>query len=203
MLKVYPKNIRRTSMTLFWYFYCKLWAYCAPFSSASIVDFEQMLAGYFVNLSEFINFFFPEVITRPMVCCCFQGDRSQLVRLNSLKIGKKIWRQSLWGNISFKITSEKRAQFPLHSRNSQGNCFHTKIPVLNLSNMDRLFAKMLIAAIFAKRSISGIWLGSDDASGDPRNILQSIPKRLSWTFQRILRLLQISLLLLKKFKRIN
>ena len=62
----------------------------------------------------------------------FRWNQSQLIRLNSLNMRSKICRQPLGGKISYKITSEKRAQFLLHSRNTQGNCFHTKIPVLNL-----------------------------------------------------------------------
>ena len=47
----------------------------------------------------------------------FRWSQTQLIRLNSLNMRSKIWRQPLGGKIS---------------RNTQGNCFHNKIPVLNL-----------------------------------------------------------------------
>ena len=42
MFKVDNKNIRATSVTLLWCFYCQLWTYFTPFSSAFIIDFEQV-----------------------------------------------------------------------------------------------------------------------------------------------------------------
>ena len=36
------KGVRLTSLTLFWCFYCELKTYFIPFSTASIVDFEQV-----------------------------------------------------------------------------------------------------------------------------------------------------------------
>ena len=42
MFKVNNKNTRTMSMTSFWCFYCYLWTYFTPFSSASIVNFEQV-----------------------------------------------------------------------------------------------------------------------------------------------------------------
>ena len=42
MLEVNHKNTRTTSLTSFWCFYCKLWTYFIPFSSVSIVNFEQI-----------------------------------------------------------------------------------------------------------------------------------------------------------------
>ena len=158
-----------------------------------------------------------------MVSCCFRGNRSQLVRLNLLKIGKKKSGDNPYGGIFHtklqvkrepnfryileiaKVTvSTPRDRFSTYLFQFLNTYFlqskflhHFKMPwkmlqrsfcsTLNVmttfnsescqtSNMDRLFAKMLIAAIFGKRSISDIWLGSDDASGDPRNILRSIPK---------------------------
>ena len=42
MFTVNNKNTRPTSMTSFWCFYCWFWTYLVPFSSASIIDFEQV-----------------------------------------------------------------------------------------------------------------------------------------------------------------
>ena len=36
------KDTRTTSLTPFWCFCCSLWAYLTPFSSVSVVDFEQV-----------------------------------------------------------------------------------------------------------------------------------------------------------------
>ena len=48
MFKLNNKNTRTTSLKSFQCFYCYLWTYLPPFSSVSIVDFEQ--AGlYFVG----------------------------------------------------------------------------------------------------------------------------------------------------------
>ena len=42
MFKVTNKNTRRTSLTLFWCFYCWLWTYFTSFSSVFIVNFEPV-----------------------------------------------------------------------------------------------------------------------------------------------------------------
>ena len=42
MFLVNNKNTRTTSLTLFSSFYCELWTYFTPFSSVSIVDFEEV-----------------------------------------------------------------------------------------------------------------------------------------------------------------
>ena len=42
MFKVNNKNTRTMSLTSFWWIYCYLWTYFITFSSASIVDFEQV-----------------------------------------------------------------------------------------------------------------------------------------------------------------
>ena len=41
MFKVNNRKTRTTLMTFFWCFYFQLWTYFTPFSSVSIVDFEQ------------------------------------------------------------------------------------------------------------------------------------------------------------------
>ena len=46
MFKVNNKDTRTTSMTSFWCFYCELWTYSTPCSSVSIVNFEQVNAGW-------------------------------------------------------------------------------------------------------------------------------------------------------------
>ena len=51
MLNVYNENTRTTLITSFWYSHCKLWTYFTPFSSISIVDFEQ------INVSQDLCFF--------------------------------------------------------------------------------------------------------------------------------------------------
>ena len=49
LFKVNNKDTRTTSMTLFWCFYCELLTYFTPFSSVSIVDFEQVSVGWDVS----------------------------------------------------------------------------------------------------------------------------------------------------------
>ena len=41
MLKVNNINTRTTSVASFWSFYCELWTYFIPFSSASMVNYEK------------------------------------------------------------------------------------------------------------------------------------------------------------------
>ena len=76
-----------TSISSFWCLYCLLWTYFTPFSSASIVDFEQVNVCFVVNLSDvaipYWKFqkicqnnrmvFVFMLISRPtpqMACCC-------------------------------------------------------------------------------------------------------------------------------------
>ena len=40
-----------TSLTLFWFLYCKLWTYLTPCSSVSIVDFEEVNGDWEGNIS--------------------------------------------------------------------------------------------------------------------------------------------------------
>ena len=47
MFRVNNKNIRMMLLTLFWCFYCYL---RTCFSSVSIVDFEQVNAGVYINV---------------------------------------------------------------------------------------------------------------------------------------------------------
>ena len=42
MFKPKNKDIRATSMTLFWCLYCSYWTYFTAFASASVVYFEQV-----------------------------------------------------------------------------------------------------------------------------------------------------------------
>ena len=49
MFKVKNENTTTTSFTWFWCFYCQLWTYSTPFSSVSIVDFEQVNASSELN----------------------------------------------------------------------------------------------------------------------------------------------------------
>ena len=46
MFKVSNKDTTTTPMASFWYLYCWLWTYFIPFSSVSIVNFEQVNAGW-------------------------------------------------------------------------------------------------------------------------------------------------------------
>ena len=43
-------------MVSFWYLYCHLWTYFTPFSSVSIVNFEQVNAGWAVTHSVIVVF---------------------------------------------------------------------------------------------------------------------------------------------------
>ena len=101
MFKVYPKN-------MFWYSYCKLWTYFTPFSSASIVDFEQVNVGWVFREFKWINqLLFPlkssEDLWFPAV---FGGI--ELVRLNLLKIGKKKSGDNPYGGIFHTKLQVKR-----------------------------------------------------------------------------------------------
>ena len=42
MFRINNEDIRTTSISSFWYLYCYLWSYFIPFSSISIVHFEQV-----------------------------------------------------------------------------------------------------------------------------------------------------------------
>ena len=46
MLKVNNKDTRATSMASFWCLYCDFSTYFTPFFNASIIDFEQVNAGW-------------------------------------------------------------------------------------------------------------------------------------------------------------
>ena len=61
-------------LTSFWCLYCWLWAYFTPFSSVSIVDFEQMLAGSLPLLERESDkiFIFEKTQYRP--CPLFEGE---------------------------------------------------------------------------------------------------------------------------------
>ena len=52
MFKGNNKNIRTTSMMSFWCFYWKLWTYFTPFSSVSIVEFEQVNVNWEVSYND-------------------------------------------------------------------------------------------------------------------------------------------------------
>ena len=64
MLKVNNKNTRTTSLTSFCCFYSYLWTYFTPFSSVSIVNFEQVN----VSWASFERFGFFQVKMLNKVC---------------------------------------------------------------------------------------------------------------------------------------
>ena len=46
MFRVNNKDTRTTLLASFWYRYCLIWTYFTPYSSVSIVNFEQLNAGW-------------------------------------------------------------------------------------------------------------------------------------------------------------
>ena len=54
MFKVNNKDTRTTPIVSFWYLYCQLWTYFTPFSGVSIVNFEQVNAGFY-KISRVLN----------------------------------------------------------------------------------------------------------------------------------------------------
>ena len=50
VFKITNKKTRRTSLTLFWCLYFKLWTYYTYCSSVSIVESEQVTAGWVMHL---------------------------------------------------------------------------------------------------------------------------------------------------------
>ena len=55
MFKVNYKNTR----TSFWRFYCSLWTYFTPFSSVSIVHFEQANVSWAISMKSDMHFINP------------------------------------------------------------------------------------------------------------------------------------------------
>ena len=86
MLKVNNKDTRTMQMASFWRFY-KLWTYFTPCYSVSIVNFEQVNAGWDVSYQKPIpcavhinpfcanGLFSYPLITPNRRFCCFQGYR--------------------------------------------------------------------------------------------------------------------------------
>ena len=62
-IQINNKNTKTMSLTSFWCFYCKLWTYFSSFSSACIVNFEQVnvsweveqVNGPFLGLRQFLT----------------------------------------------------------------------------------------------------------------------------------------------------
>ena len=68
MFKVNNKDTKTTPMASFWCLYRLLWTYFTSYSSVSIVNFEQVNAGWGV----FSGIFQKEVkyFTSTFFCCC-------------------------------------------------------------------------------------------------------------------------------------
>ena len=71
-------------LTSFWWFYCKLWTYFTPFSSVSIVYFEQMLLRF---LEYVWSFFDPihEVVCFNELCKIHNYAKTFLNSVNHLQ----------------------------------------------------------------------------------------------------------------------
>ena len=93
---IFKNWAKLTSSTSFWYFCCYLWTYFTPFSSVSIVDFEQVNISWEVNLIFFLPFCnASKTLWRPPQQIFFNCSKPTVETWNILYMKyTQIWRRS-------------------------------------------------------------------------------------------------------------
>ena len=83
-----------------------------------------------MNLSELINFYPPEIILKPWFYNDIRGNRNYLIRLYSLNIRSKIWRQFL---VHDEVNPEKGFHLGTFLRSSHPEVFCKRVVLKNFT----------------------------------------------------------------------